>query len=56
MSTANNQLPPEQRDFVRSLLLYEDAHILVFDKPSGLAVQGGAGVALSLEDLLAAFA
>jgi tRNA pseudouridine32 synthase/23S rRNA pseudouridine746 synthase len=37
-------------------LLHEDAHILVFNKPSGLAVQGGAGVTRSLEDLLAAFA
>jgi tRNA pseudouridine32 synthase/23S rRNA pseudouridine746 synthase len=30
--------------------------MLVFDKPAGLAVQGGSGVAQSLEDLLAAFA
>lgn len=37
-------------------LLHEDAHILVFNKPAGLAVQGGSGVARSLEDLLAAFA
>jgi tRNA pseudouridine32 synthase/23S rRNA pseudouridine746 synthase len=40
----------------RSFLLHEDAHILVFNKPSGLAVQGGSGVTRSLEDLLAAFA
>jgi len=56
MSATQNHLPPEQRDYVRSLLLHEDAQILVFDKPSGLAVQGGSGVARSLEDLLAAFA
>ncbi len=49
-------LTPEQRDYIGSLLIHEDAHILVFDKPGGLAVQGGAGVARSLEDLLAAFA
>jgi len=30
--------------------------MLVFDKPAGLAVQGGAGVTKSLEDLLAALA
>jgi tRNA pseudouridine32 synthase/23S rRNA pseudouridine746 synthase len=42
--------------FVRSLLLYEDAHLLVFNKPPGLAVQGGSGVAQSLEHLLGAFA
>jgi tRNA pseudouridine32 synthase/23S rRNA pseudouridine746 synthase len=46
----------EQRDYARSLLIHEDVHILVFNKPSGLAVQGGAGVARSLEDLLAVFA
>jgi tRNA pseudouridine32 synthase/23S rRNA pseudouridine746 synthase len=40
----------------RALVIYEDAHMLVFDKPAGLAVQGGSGVTQSLEDLLAAFA
>lgn len=46
----------EQQSYARALLIHEDAHILVFNKPSGLAVQGGSGVSLSLEDLLAAFA
>jgi 23S rRNA pseudouridine955/2504/2580 synthase len=36
--------------------MHEDAHMLVFDKPAGLAVQGGSGVTRSLETLLAAFA
>ena len=40
----------------RSLLMHEDAHILVFNKPAGLAVQGGSGVTQSLEHLLGAFA
>jgi tRNA pseudouridine32 synthase/23S rRNA pseudouridine746 synthase len=47
---------PEQVAYVRSFLLYEDTQVLAFNKPSGLAVQGGAGVEQSLEDLLAAFA
>ncbi|MBI1188455.1 MAG: RluA family pseudouridine synthase [Alphaproteobacteria bacterium] len=38
------------------VLLHEDAHVLAFDKPSGLAVQGGSGVSESLEGMLAAFA
>ncbi|MBL8552054.1 MAG: RluA family pseudouridine synthase [Hyphomonadaceae bacterium] len=42
--------------FVRSLIIYEDAHLLAFDKPAGLAVQGGSGVTQSLELLLGAFA
>jgi tRNA pseudouridine32 synthase/23S rRNA pseudouridine746 synthase len=40
----------------RDFLLHEDAHILVFNKPAGLAVQGGSGVEQSLEDLLSQFA
>lgn len=42
--------------FARSLVIDEDAQLIAFNKPSGLAVQGGSGVTLSLEDLLAAFA
>src|ERR1700741_461201 len=51
-----NPLSPEQQSYARALLVHEDAHILVFNKPSGLAVQGGSGVTRSLEDLLATFA
>ncbi len=43
-------------DYARSLLISDDPHTLVFNKPSGLAVQGGSGVSKSLEDLLAVFA
>lgn len=42
--------------YARSFLLHEDVHILVFNKPAGLPVQGGSGVVESLEHLLAAFA
>lgn len=56
MPRATNYLPPDQQAYARALVLYEDAHVIVFNKPSGLAVQGGSGVPLSLEDLLAAFA
>jgi 23S rRNA pseudouridine955/2504/2580 synthase len=34
--------------------LFENDHCLVLDKPAGLAVQGGKGVAVSLDSLLAA--
>src|SRR5882672_7397492 len=37
-------------------LIHEDAQVLAFDKPAGLAVQGGSGVDESLEDLLLAYA
>ncbi|MDR1430391.1 MAG: RluA family pseudouridine synthase [Spirochaetaceae bacterium] len=36
----------------RLAVLYEDDFCAVFDKPSGLAVQGGKGVGLSLDTLL----
>lgn len=49
-------LSAEDAAFARSLVNHEDAHLLVSDKPAGLAVQGGAGVKHSFEDLLAAFA
>lgn len=43
-------------NLARAFLIHEDAHLLVFNKPAGLAVQGGSGVKQNLEDLLAAFA
>jgi RluA family pseudouridine synthase len=47
---------PAVQEDARTFLLHEDAHLLVFNKPAGLAVQGGSGVTESLELLLAAFA
>lgn len=37
-------------------VLHEDAQVIAFDKPAGLAVQGGSGVSQSLEDLMRAYA
>jgi 23S rRNA pseudouridine955/2504/2580 synthase len=42
--------------YIRRLLIYEDHEILVFNKPSGLAVQGGSGVKIDMDRLLWAFA
>lgn len=42
--------------FVRSLVLFEDAHVLALNKPAGLSSQGGRITAHTLDDLLAAFA
>lgn len=49
-------LSPEDIALARSMVIDEDAALIAFNKPSGLAVQGGSGVARSLEDLLAVFA
>lgn len=40
--------------FLRSLLLYEDATVFVFNKPFGLAVQGGSGLTRHVDGLLEA--
>jgi len=42
--------------FVRSLVIFEDEHILALNKPAGLSSQGARGAVQSLEDLLVAFA
>ena len=45
--TRNRPLPvidPEDVAYIRSLVIHEDAGVIVFNKPSGLAVQGGGGV------------
>jgi tRNA pseudouridine32 synthase/23S rRNA pseudouridine746 synthase len=48
-------LNAEDSAFVKALLLHQDKDILAFNKPSGLAVQGGSGVHKSLEYFLQAF-
>jgi 23S rRNA pseudouridine955/2504/2580 synthase len=42
----------ETRDFLKSITLYEDADILVLNKPMGLAVQGGSGTTRHLDLML----
>jgi 23S rRNA pseudouridine955/2504/2580 synthase len=39
------------RDSMIDSVLYMDSHILVINKPSGLAVQGGNGIEVSVDDL-----
>lgn len=39
----------------RAFLIHEDPQVLVFDKPPGLSVQGGSGIEVSLDDMLAQF-
>ena len=40
------------RAFLQSITLYEDADVLVFDKPMGLAVQGGSGTTRHVDGML----
>jgi 23S rRNA pseudouridine955/2504/2580 synthase len=42
----------QTREFLKSITLYEDADVLVFNKPMGLAVQGGSGTTRHLDGML----
>ena len=44
------------RDTIERMILYEDDHVLVLDKPFGLAVQGGTGTKRHLDGMLAGMA
>lgn len=50
------ELTPAEIDFVRGLVLHEDADILALNKPAGLSSQGGRGQTHTLDELLWAFA
>ncbi|MHA1190103.1 MAG: RluA family pseudouridine synthase [Alphaproteobacteria bacterium] len=43
------------RDILTRLLLHEDSQVFVFNKPVGLAVQGGSGVSRHIDGMLDAF-
>ncbi len=45
-----------EEEFLRSLLLHEDDDVFVFNKPAGLAVQGGSGLSRHIDGMLAALA
>ena len=49
-------LTPEEISLARSLVIYEDAQLIAFNKPAGLSSQGGRIAARTLDDLLVAFA
>jgi tRNA pseudouridine32 synthase/23S rRNA pseudouridine746 synthase len=50
------QLSADEIALVKSLVIYEDAAILVLNKPAGLSSQGGRGQVNTLDELLWAFA
>ncbi|MCI0734713.1 MAG: RluA family pseudouridine synthase [Beijerinckiaceae bacterium] len=45
---------PADLHVLKSIILYEDRDLLVFNKPFGLAVQGGSGTARHIDGMLAA--
>jgi 23S rRNA pseudouridine955/2504/2580 synthase len=47
-----NEADEKTRDFLKSITLHEDDDVLVFNKPMGLAVQGGSGTTRHLDGML----
>ncbi len=43
----------QDRDLIENIILYEDDHVLVLNKPFGLAVQGGSGTTRHIDGMLA---
>ncbi len=48
-------LTPEQQEIANAMLIHRDADALVFNKPPGLATQGGTGTTIHVDGLLDAF-
>ncbi|MBF9194915.1 RluA family pseudouridine synthase [Microvirga terrestris] len=42
----------DERDFLKSITLYEDKDVLIINKPMGLAVQGGSGTKRHVDGML----
>jgi 23S rRNA pseudouridine955/2504/2580 synthase len=51
-ASAGSEAEESTREFLNSILLYEDDDVLVFNKPMGLAVQGGSGTTRHLDGML----
>ena len=50
--TPGSEADEKTREFLKSIMLYEDDDVLVFNKPMGLAVQGGSGTTRHLDGML----
>lgn len=55
VSEAREGLSPRDIAYAKSLVLYEDEEVLVLNKPSGLAVQGGTKTTKHVDRLLSAW-
>jgi 23S rRNA pseudouridine955/2504/2580 synthase len=49
-------LSKADRDFIERMILFEDDHVVVLNKPYGIAVQGGTGTKRHIDGLLAGMA
>ncbi|MEQ8481298.1 MAG: RluA family pseudouridine synthase [Hoeflea sp.] len=53
--TARTMRHRDDGDVLGQMLIHEDPKVLVFNKPAGLAVQGGSGVTRNVDDMLEAW-
>ena len=53
--TANTMKHREDADVLSKMLIYEDDKVFVFNKPAGLAVQGGSGIVRHMDQMLEAW-
>jgi 23S rRNA pseudouridine955/2504/2580 synthase len=53
--TAKTIRGQDDGDVLAKMLLFEDDRLFVFNKPAGLAVQGGSGVTRHVDDMLEAW-
>jgi 23S rRNA pseudouridine955/2504/2580 synthase len=53
--TARTMRGQDDGDLLRQMLLHEDDSVFVFNKPAGLAVQGGSGVSRHVDGMLEAW-
>ncbi|MBO0344799.1 RluA family pseudouridine synthase [Roseibium sp. CAU 1637] len=51
----STKLIDDDRQAIEEMMLFEDAHVMVLNKPAGLAVQGGSGLKRHLDGMLEAF-
>lgn len=60
LANADKPKPPSfnkaDRDFIKSLILFEDAHIIALNKPPGLAVQGGSKTRRHIDGMMESMA
>lgn len=47
-NTLNMQYFPEKIKFLQNTIIYEDDHLLILNKPSGIAVHGGSGLSFGI--------
>lgn len=50
------QVSERDAGFLKSLVLYEDQHLIAINKPAGIASQGGSKVGRNIDDMMAAMA